>query len=111
MPARASATQAALMSCPALRTAGAASNARSGASASLSSEPLAPLRALLADPAVRKAGHDIKAAWLAFTRAGVPFDGVAYDSMLASFVLDAGNRSHAINQLAREHLSVELPTT
>jgi DNA polymerase-1 len=77
----------------------------------LSSEPLAPLRALLADPAVRKAGHDIKAAWVAFARAGVPFDGVAYDSMLASFVLDPGNRSHAINDLAREHLSVELPTT
>jgi DNA polymerase-1 len=77
----------------------------------LSSEALAPLRAVLADPTVRKAGHDIKAAWVAFARAGVPFAGVAYDSMLASFVLDPGNRSHAINDLAREHLSVELPTT
>src|SRR5467141_4058156 len=78
---------------------------------SLGSEPLAPLRALLADPTVRKAGHDIKAAWVAFARAGVPFAGVAYDSMLASFVLDPGSRSHAINDLAREHLSVELATT
>jgi DNA polymerase-1 len=77
----------------------------------LASEALAPLRALLADPTVRKAGHDIKAAWVAFARAGVPFAGVAYDSMLASFVLDPGSRSHAINDLAREHLSVELPTT
>ena len=77
----------------------------------LSSDALAPLRAVLADPTVRKAGHDIKAAWVAFSRAGVPFAGVAYDSMLASFVLDPGNRSHAINDLAREHLSVELPTT
>jgi len=77
----------------------------------LSSEALAPLRALLADPTVRKAGHDIKAAWVALARAGVPFGGVAYDSMVASFVLDPGNRSHAINDLAREHLSVELPTT
>jgi DNA polymerase-1 len=77
----------------------------------LSSEALAALRALLADPAVRKAGHDIKAAWVALTRAAMPFAGVAYDSMVASFVLDPGNRSHAINDLAREHLSVELPTT
>jgi DNA polymerase-1 len=77
----------------------------------LSSDALAPLRALLADPAVRKAGHDIKAAWVAFARAGVPFAGVVYDSMLASFVLDPGSRSHAIDDLAREHLSVELPTT
>jgi DNA polymerase-1 len=77
----------------------------------LSSEALAPLRALLADPAVRKAGHDIKAGWVALARAAIPFAGVAYDSMVASFVLDPGNRSHAINDLAREHLSVELPTT
>ncbi len=77
----------------------------------LSSETLAPLRALLADPTVRKAGHDIKAAWVALARAGVAFGGVAYDTMVASFVLDPGNRSHALNDLAREHLSVELPTT
>src|SRR6266571_862822 len=77
----------------------------------LSSEALAPLRALLADPTVRKAGHDIKAAWVALARAGVAFGGVAYDTMVASFVLDPGNRSHALNDLAREHLSVELPTT
>jgi DNA polymerase-1 len=77
----------------------------------LNSAPLALLRAMLADPAVRKAGHDIKTAWVAFTRAGIPLAGVAYDSMVASFVLDPGNRSHAINDLARERLSVELPTT
>jgi len=77
----------------------------------LSSETLAPLRALLADPTVRKAGHDIKAAWVALARAGEAFGGVAYDTMVASFVLDPGNRSHALNDLAREHLSVELPTT
>ena len=78
---------------------------------SLASEALAPLRALLADPTVRKAGHDIKAAWVAFAHAGISLAGVAYDSMVASFVLDPGNRSHALQDLAREHLSVELPTT
>jgi len=77
----------------------------------LASDALAPLRALLADPAVPKAGHDIKVAWVALARAGISLAGVAYDSMVASFVLDPGNRSHAINDLAREHLSVELPTT
>ncbi len=77
----------------------------------LASEAVAPLRALLADPAVRKAGHDIKASWVALARAAVPFAGVAYDSMIASFVLDPGRRSHALDDLAREHLSVELRTT
>ena len=31
--------------------------------------------------------------------------------MVASFVLDPGNRSHALEDLAREHLSVGIPTT
>jgi len=77
----------------------------------LTSAALAPVRAVLADPGVPKAGHDIKVAWVALARAGIPFAGAAYDSMVASFVLDPGSRSHAINDLAREHLSVELPTT
>ncbi|MFN2572252.1 MAG: DNA polymerase I [Gemmatimonadales bacterium] len=78
---------------------------------SLASPALAELRAALADPDVRKAGHDIKAVWVALARAGVALAGVAYDSMVASFVLDPGSRSHAMNDLAREHLSVELPMT
>ncbi|MGH7522392.1 MAG: DNA polymerase I [Gemmatimonadales bacterium] len=77
----------------------------------LASDALANVRALLADPAVRKAGHDIKTAWVALAHAGVELAGVAYDSMVASFVLDPGSRSHALDDLAREHLSVELPTT
>jgi len=77
----------------------------------LSSTALATVRALLADSAVRKAGHDIKAVWVALARADVPLAGVVYDSMVASFVLDPGSRSHALEDLAREHLSVELPTT
>src|SRR6266702_157328 len=76
----------------------------------LSSEALAPLRELLADPRVPKAGHNIKYVWLVLRGAGVALAGVVYDSMLASFVLDPGRRSHAIDELARERLSLELRT-
>src|SRR3989440_372405 len=74
------------------------------------SAALAPLHELLADDRVPKAGHDIKDDWLVLRRAGVALAGVAYDSMLASFVLDPGRRSHAIDELARERLSLELRT-
>src|SRR5213596_2582546 len=76
----------------------------------LSSEALAPVRELLADPRVRKAGHGIKYDWRVLRRAGAELAGVAYDSMLASFVLDPGRRSHAIDDLARERLSLAMPT-
>src|SRR5437762_2915265 len=76
----------------------------------LSSEALAPLRELLADPCVPKAGHNLKYDWLVLRRAGVELAGVSFDSMLASFVLDPGRRSHALDELARERLSLALGT-
>jgi DNA polymerase-1 len=76
----------------------------------LSSPELAPLRALLTDASVKKAGHNIKYDWLVLRRAGVELTGVAYDSMLASFVLDPGRRSHALDALALERLNLPMRT-
>jgi DNA polymerase-1 len=76
----------------------------------LSSESVAPLRDLLSDPRVPKAGHNIKYDWLVLRRAGVELAGVSFDSMLASFVLDPGRRSHALDELARERLSLAVRT-
>jgi DNA polymerase I len=70
----------------------------------------ASLYALLTDPRVPKAGHNIKFDWQALRRAGVELGGVTYDSMLASFVLDPGRRSHAIDTLCLEHLGRTLQT-
>jgi len=71
---------------------------------------MAPLVALLQDPSVKKAAHNIKFDWQVLRRAGVELAGVAYDSMLASFVLDPGRRSHAIDTLCLEHFGRTLQT-
>ena len=60
---------------------------------------------LLSDPAVPKAGHDLKRDWQILRHAGVEFAGASFDSMIASFVLDPGRRSHAIENLSLEHLA------
>ena len=64
----------------------------------------APIADLLRDAAVAKAGQNIKYDWQVLRRAGVELAGVTFDSMLASFVLDPGRRSHAIDALSLEHL-------
>ena len=55
-------------------------------------------RSVHEDPQVPKAGHNINFGWLVLRRAGVELGGVTYDSMLASFVLDPGRRSHALDR-------------
>jgi DNA polymerase-1 len=76
----------------------------------VTSDALGPLRDLLRDPTVQKVGHDIKRDWLILRRAGVELAGVAFDSMLAAFVLDPGRRSFDLDDLARDRLGVTART-
>jgi DNA polymerase-1 len=73
------------------------------------SPEMAPLRALLADPKVRKTAPNAKYDLLVLRRANVELAGLDFDLMLASFLLDPGRRSHALDALAIELL--QLPMT
>jgi DNA polymerase-1 len=69
----------------------------------LSSE-MKGLRDLLEDDSVRKAGQNCKYDLLVLRRAGVTLRGLDFDSMLASYLLDPGRRSHGLDVLALEFL-------
>jgi DNA polymerase-1 len=73
------------------------------------SAEMEPLRALLADPKVKKAAENGKYDLLVLRRAKVALAGLDFDLMLASFLLDPGRRSHALDVLALEFL--QLPMT
>jgi DNA polymerase-1 len=62
------------------------------------------LSPVLLDPAIRKVGHDLKTDALVLAAHGVRLDGLAFDSMLASYLLDATRPSHALEDVAIEHL-------
>lgn len=55
---------------------------------------VAILGPLLADPSIKKFGHDLKFTQVVLARHGMPIHGAAFDSMLASYLLDpeAGHR-------------------
>ncbi|MEA2937362.1 MAG: polymerase [Alphaproteobacteria bacterium] len=63
---------------------------------------LEALRPLLEDRGAVKIGHNIKFAWQMFAQRGIeihPYD----DTLLMSYVLDAGRANHSIDELAKRH--------
>jgi len=70
----------------------------------LDSLEMKPLRDLLEDPTIRKTAQNSKHDVLVLRRAGVRLQGLDFDTMLASYVLDPGRRSHGLDVLAMEFL-------
>lgn len=69
---------------------------------------LSDLVAWLEDESRPKVGHDVKHDVLVLRRAEVILRGTELDTMIASFLLDPGKRSHALEVLGVEHLGVTL---
>ena len=67
-------------------------------------EALERLRPLLEDAALAKVGHDLKSDVVLLARHGVALGGLASDTMLASYVLDATQPAHRLEDAALEHL-------
>ncbi|HKW12741.1 MAG TPA: DNA polymerase I [Gemmatimonadaceae bacterium] len=76
----------------------------------ISDPALAPLRALLEDPTVSKTVQNAKFDLLVLRGAGIELRGLDFDTMVASYVLDPGRRSHGIDQLALEFLNHKMTT-
>ncbi|MEJ2203513.1 MAG: DNA polymerase I [Gemmatimonadota bacterium] len=74
----------------------------------LSDPAMSPLKDLLEDDAVAKMGHDLKHTALVLSRAGVTVRGGAFDTMVASYVLDPGRRGHGLDFLALELFAEKL---
>jgi DNA polymerase-1 len=62
------------------------------------------LRPLLADPTLPKFGQNIKYDLLVLKRQGVSVEGVDFDTMIASYLLDPSARGHGLDDLAMTHL-------
>jgi DNA polymerase-1 len=62
------------------------------------------LRPILENPAIKKTGQNLKYDWIVMRGTGVELAGVEFDSMIASYLLDAGERIHGIDELAQRYL-------
>ena len=76
-----------------------------GAPAQLSLvDTLEKLRSVLEDPSRAKTGQNIKYDLEVLQHHGIALRGVTHDTMLMSYLLDAGNSRHDMDTLARKHL-------
>jgi DNA polymerase I len=67
-------------------------------------EAIGALKPVLEDARVAKVGHDVKFDVVVLARHGVTLRGVAFDTMLASYLLDATRSGHPLEDSALEHL-------
>ncbi len=66
---------------------------------------LESLRPVLENPAIRKIGQNLKYDTIVLRNVGVTLAGLAFDTMIASYLLDAGGRSHNLDDLAQRYLN------
>jgi DNA polymerase I len=70
------------------------------------------LKPILENPAIFKCGQNIKYDMLVLSRHGVELQGVEFDTMVASYVVNPSGRQHNLDALALEHLHIKkIPIT
>jgi len=65
---------------------------------------LSALRPVLENAEIRKIGQNLKYDIIVLRAAGVNLAGTAFDTMVASYLLDAGQRNHNLDDLALDYL-------
>ena len=63
------------------------------------------LRPVLENPAIAKIGQNLKYDMIVLRNVGVTLAGMAFDTMVASYLLDAGERNHNLDDLAKRYLN------
>lgn len=66
-------------------------------------DTLTQLKPILENPAIKKVGQNIKYDQTIFSRYGIQLQGIAFDTMLESYILDSTGR-HNMDELAKRYL-------
>jgi DNA polymerase-1 len=68
-------------------------------------DTLEALRPILENPNIRKLGQNLKYDAIVLRNVGVTLAGLAFDTMIANYLIDAGGRSHNLDELAQRYLN------
>jgi DNA polymerase-1 len=67
-------------------------------------ETLQTLRPVLEDPSIEKVGQNLKYDIIVLRNVGVEVRGIAFDTMVAAYLLDAGRRTYRLGELSKQYL-------
>jgi DNA polymerase-1 len=65
---------------------------------------LEQLKPLLEDGEVKKVGQNIKYEWIVLNRHNIHLQGIYFDTMIASYLLNPTKHNHNLGEIAREYL-------
>jgi DNA polymerase-1 len=68
------------------------------------------LKAVLENPEIKKVGQNIKYDWLVLERHGAFLQGVSFDTMVASYLINPSKRAHNLDQIAMDFLNYKTIT-
>ncbi len=70
---------------------------------------IAELKAALENAEIEKFTHDLKTTLRTLRRLGITLRGVTADTLLMSYLLNPARQNHPLLDIAREHITLELP--
>nr|MBA3484912.1 DNA polymerase I [Pirellulales bacterium] len=65
------------------------------------------LRPILENPAIAKVGQNLKYDMIVLRTIGIDLRGVVFDTMIADYLIDSGERTHNLDHLAQKYLGHE----
>jgi DNA polymerase I len=65
------------------------------------------LRPILENPAIAKVGQNLKYDVIVLRSVGIELRGITFDTMVADYLIDSGERTHNIDHLAKKYLGHE----
>jgi len=65
---------------------------------------LSRLKPILENPKIKKIAHNAKYDFMILKNAGIEVRNISFDTMLASYVLDPGRKSHSLDSVAMDEL-------
>lgn len=66
---------------------------------------LKKLKPILENPHIKKIGHHLKYDYEVLKNVGIQLEGIAFDTMLESYILDSSNANHGMDNLALKFLN------